>query len=246
LPLRRIEDPVAFVIGQVKQFVISFASVASLREIKNASPKQHVLSCDHDALNAETRNQEELLTCASIYSNSLKLPLFTSALFTLRDLKQEDAPAISTLRSIEEVNQYIERAKALTEEGALAFINKMRAGIEAGQWYYWAIASITDDKLIGTMCLWNFSEDKKTAEIGYELHPSYQGKGIVREALSLIIDYAFKELGLENIQAYTHLDNERSKLLLEKNNFKSADRSGNFLIYKLTINDHSINKKQVS
>ena len=74
--------------------------------------------------------------------------------------------------------------------------------------------------MIGSICLWNFSEDQKTAEIGYDLSPDYQGKGIMHESLCRIIEFGFQNLNLEFIEAFTHYKNEPSKKLLENNGFK--------------------------
>lgn len=82
--------------------------------------------------------------------------------------------------------------------------------------------SINDriDKLIGTICLWNINQENYSAEIGYELHPEWQGKGIMKEALSKIIDYGFQKMKLKEIEAFTNPLNDSSTRLLEKNNFK--------------------------
>ena len=76
------------------------------------------------------------------------------------------------------------------------------------------------DKLIGTICLFNFLDDNKLAEIGYELLPGYQGLGIMQEATSKVIDFGIQHIGLNSIKAYTHSENQRSTRLLEKFNFK--------------------------
>ena len=65
-----------------------------------------------------------------------------------------------------------------------------------------------------------FSKDQKTAEIGYDLHPQFHKKGIMTEALSCILNYGFKNLELENIEAYTHKENKASKsVVLPTKNF---------------------------
>jgi len=67
--------------------------------------------------------------------------------------------------------------------------------------------------------LWNFSEDRKTAEVGYELLPEFHHQGIMTEALKAVIDFSFKELQLTKIVAMTNKFNENSKGLLLKNDF---------------------------
>ena len=42
----------------------------------------------------------------------------------------------------------------------------------------------------------------------------------MNESLKMIIDFGFKELKLDKIEAFTHYKNESSKRLLEKNGFQ--------------------------
>jgi ribosomal-protein-alanine N-acetyltransferase len=74
--------------------------------------------------------------------------------------------------------------------------------------------------LIGTICLWNFSADHTIAEIGYELEPAFQGKGLMSEAVQCVIDFGFNSLHLKALEAFTHKDNTSSMHVLLKNNFQ--------------------------
>ena len=94
------------------------------------------------------------------------------------------------------------------------------------------------EKLIGTICLFDFSDDNLKAEIGYELLPEFQGKGIMQEATSKVIDFGIQCIGLNLIKAITHSENQSSTRLLEKFNFKKNSSSeGNLMIFKLTSKD---------
>ncbi|GAA3634249.1 GNAT family protein [Flavivirga jejuensis] len=134
-------------------------------------------------------------------------------------MKQSDWEIISYLRSDKEVNKFVKRPSAESKEKALGFISKINRGIENQTLYYWVITEKNSDQMIGSICLWNFSEDKKIAEVGYDLSPKSQGKGIMNESLKNVLDLGFKELHLNFIEAYTHRENESSKKLLEKNGF---------------------------
>jgi ribosomal-protein-alanine N-acetyltransferase len=137
----------------------------------------------------------------------------------LRPLVDADAPAIAILRSNDEVNRYIERAKFCTLEDAHAFIERIKEGTKNGKTFYWAICLKETGELIGTVCLFNFSEDKKTAELGYELNTPFHGKGFMNEAVAKVIDFCFSTLKLRRIKAFTHQDNKSSIKLLLKNGF---------------------------
>ena len=72
---------------------------------------------------------------------------------------------------------------------------------------------------MGTIGLWNISKEKNSAEIGYELIPAFQGKGIMQEVFPALVAFGFETMKLQTIEAYTTSDNEKSVKLLEKNNF---------------------------
>ena len=147
-------------------------------------------------------------------------PILSTSRLTLRQLSKEDAPALSALRSNEHVNRYIDRKKQTTLAQANAFIHNINLGIRACKWLYWAICLKEKPTLIGTICLWNFSANNTIAEVGYELDPRYQGRGIMSEALACVISHSFRTLKLQALEAFTHKDNCSSLQLLLKHHFQ--------------------------
>jgi ribosomal-protein-alanine N-acetyltransferase len=132
----------------------------------------------------------------------------------------KDLEDILFLRSDPTVNKYIDRSPAQKLKDAEDFFNKISKGFDEGKNINWTITYKDNDKMIGSICLWNFSEDEKIGEVGYDLKPEFQGQGIMTEALKAILNFGFEQLKLEKIEAYTHHQNESSKRLLVKNNFK--------------------------
>ncbi len=147
-------------------------------------------------------------------------PKLETERLVLRQLKISDNKAIKFLRSDKVVNTYIKRQKTNTLEDANKFIAKIHKGIEEQILWHWCITIKGDPRLVGTICLWNLSEDRKTAEVGYDLHPKSQGKGIMNEALHCVLEFGFGTLNIDVIEAFTHHSNESSKNLLSKNNFQ--------------------------
>lgn len=137
----------------------------------------------------------------------------------LRPLKPSDKNEIFLLRSNETVNQFIDRKRPSDKEEALQFINKVNDNFKKNEALYWAINLKENAHLAGTICLWNFTQDKKTAEIGYELFPEFEGKGIMDEAVKKVIETAFQTMGVNSLEAFTHKDNLKSRTLLLRNNF---------------------------
>ena len=157
-------------------------------------------------------------------SDLILIPTLTTERLVLRSLSFDDASAILQLRSNESVNKYLDRPKAINLEDAKAFIEKIQKGSHRKDSYYWAICYKGHDNLLGTTCLWSVSEDNTIAEMGYELHPEHQGKGIMQEAVAAVIDLAFNVLHFKIITAVTMLENVPSiKLLTQKGFLQDND-----------------------
>jgi len=157
---------------------------------------------------------------AKIKYNFTPFPELKTERLLLRQLTEADSQDIFFLRTDKGVNRYIERPRPENINDAIDFILKTNNGIKQNETIDWAITLKDVQKLIGTICLWNFSEDKTRAEVGFELKPDYQGKGIMNEALVNVLKFGFETIGLASIDAYTHKDNINSTKLLLKNDFK--------------------------
>lgn len=168
-------------------------------------------------------------------------PEIESKRLFLRNIEASDCKEILFLRSDKNVNKFIERPedrRTKNTSDAIKFIKELNENIENSKSIAWGITLKNDSKIIGTICLWNFSQNNKNAEVGYDLNPQFQGKGIMNEALKSILEYGFDSLNLDFIEAYTHRANESSKKLLEKNKFKLIDgkkdqHNLNNFIYKI-------------
>lgn len=149
----------------------------------------------------------------------------------------QDAPAICNLRSDKEVNAFLDRPPAFSLEESIAFIDKINTSIGESKSYYWAISLQQHPELIGTICIWNISEDKKSAEIGFELFPAWQRKGLMTEAVGSVISFCFAKTTINELWAVTHIKNNSSIKLLLKHRFEfQAGMKGDepdLLFYKL-------------
>jgi [ribosomal protein S5]-alanine N-acetyltransferase len=174
-------------------------------------------------------------------SSPVSFPVMKTGRLLLRRLVAEDRKALFILRNDEQVSRYIQRNKMNSETEVVAFIEKIWSNGDRGPDIYWAICLKTQPDLIGTICLWNFSEDQKQAELGYELFPAFQGRGLMSEAVQAVLDYGFKDLALTTVEAYTHKANLRSKKMLEKFQFQylsdkvDADNDHNEVYSRMSI-----------
>ncbi len=169
--------------------------------------------------------------------NFTTFPVLTTERLTLRQLISSDDKEIFALRSDDNVNKYLDRKPSKSIDDAKNFIHTINENNQRKDSLYWAITLNGTDKLIGTICLFDFSNDNLKAEIGYELLPNFQGKGIMQEATSKVIDFGIQHIGLNSIEAYTHSENQSSTRLLKKLNFKRHNAGDDhFMIFKLTPN----------
>ena len=158
--------------------------------------------------------------------NFTLFPILTTDRLTLRQLSTTDKQNIFTLRSSPEINKYLDRQPSKTIEDAINFINAINNSIKKNDSLYWAITLTNSKIFVGTICLFDFSEEKNKCEIGYELLTDFQGQGIMIEAAEKIIDYVFETMKLQKIEAFTHIDNQHSTKLLEKLGFKKSPDVG--------------------
>lgn len=145
-------------------------------------------------------------------------PLISDRLI-LRFPTEEDGPEIFFLRSDPEINKYVIRPQPKNLEEACTWIRDRLAEIQEGKLYYWSITMKGNPRMIGSICLWNLSDDHKQAEVGYDLHPDFHGKGIMDESLKAVLGFGFDTLALDQVEAYTQKNNEASKKLLLRNGF---------------------------
>ena len=157
-------------------------------------------------------------------------PVLNTERLILRKLVSSDDHQIFALRSNEKINRYLGRKLCGSIDEAKDFIQLIESNIQKNDSLYWAITLIESNELVGTICLYNFSPINSAAEIGYELLPEFQGRGIMQESVALVIKYAREEIKLASIEAYPHSDNINSLKLLEKLNFRKQGPIDNSLI----------------
>jgi len=166
-------------------------------------------------------------------------PILITERLTLRQLVIKDEQEIFALRSDSEINKYLDRKIANTIDDARNFINSVNENINKNDSVYWAITFRDKNMLVGTICLFSFSDENDKCEIGYELLTDFQGKGIMKEAVEKVIDYAFNTIKVKKIEAFFHRDNQSSIKLLKKFSFRDSNEPGKTdpdLIYYHLIN----------
>jgi len=89
----------------------------------------------------------------------------------------------------------------------------------SGEGIRWAIALHQEEKILGTCGFHNWKKEHARAELGYELDSRHWRKGLMTEALSPVLDYGYREMGLNRVEAFVTVGNQRSLAFLQKAGF---------------------------
>ncbi|HEX5340728.1 MAG TPA: GNAT family protein [Gammaproteobacteria bacterium] len=144
----------------------------------------------------------------------------------MRSFRETDIPVFAAYRALPAVTRFqswttysLEDAKRLYAELAATPFGK------PGTWFQIAIADTRDDALLGD-CALHFLEDERQVEIGFTVAPEHQGKGLAKEALSLLLEHVFKVMHKHRAVAITDAQNDPAKKLLRGLGFR---QEGHFL-----------------
>ena len=154
--------------------------------------------------------------------NFSPFPNLKTGRLLLRQVTFGDENEIFFLRSDENVNRYVDRPKPNSLQDARDHIDKVNNGIANNEAIFWGITLLDNNSIIGTICLWNISKENYTAEVGFDLMPGFQGKGIMQEALVKVLDFGFNSIKFHSIEAVVDPRNSASAKLLEKTGFTKA------------------------
>lgn len=149
-------------------------------------------------------------------------PIITTQRLTLREMTTRDISALFKLFSNDAVTRYndVDTFKHMNEaESLLGFLQERfdhRIGLR------WGICLKSHDEMFLGTCGYNaWSRHNACGKIGYDLMPAYWGKGIMTEAVHGIVQFGFRYMQLNRIEADVTLNNHASVRVLEKVGFKA-------------------------
>jgi ribosomal-protein-alanine N-acetyltransferase len=137
----------------------------------------------------------------------------------LRMIKDSDAERLFQMRSDPAVMQFIDRAPMQRLQEAQELIQKIKIDWITDSGITWAITQKPDEEMIGTLGFWRIDKENHRAEIGYMMLPLYQGQGLMREAITRILETGFRHIGFHSVEANINPHNDRSRRLLESVGF---------------------------
>ena len=161
------------------------------------------------------------------------LPTLETERLKLRLFSLEDTNELYEYCSDEQVTKYLPFDTYTDEKQAIDRINYwLEVYKNLDKPITWAIEYKQDGKMIGSIDFVKWSEQDKSAEVGYVINRKYWNKGIITEALKAVIDFGFKQMDLNRIEARCDERNIASAKVMEKNG----------LIYEGTLRQKRIEK----
>jgi len=145
--------------------------------------------------------------------------LIESERLILRELKEKDLSGFYKIRSNEQTSLYIDREIPKNENEALLILRNLIERCLKHKWYIWGIFKKNNNELIGTYCLWNFTNDRTKGEIGFEVLPEFQRMGFISEATDEVMKFCKEKLGVKILEGYADAENLSSINLLLKKGF---------------------------
>jgi RimJ/RimL family protein N-acetyltransferase len=138
----------------------------------------------------------------------------------LRGLVEDDLGALFALYSDPAVLRYWSHRPWHLEAQAREYLANSQKGFAERTFLQWGMASNDGDRVIGTVTLFGFRPEHRRCELGYALLAAHWGRGYAREALGLVLDFAFDALDLYRVEADVDPRNTGSIHLVERLGFK--------------------------
>ncbi|MCR8656649.1 GNAT family N-acetyltransferase [Paenibacillus endoradicis] len=150
----------------------------------------------------------------------MRFQVLESDRLVLRQLTINDAPDLFAYLAKDEVTQFYDINNLTRIEEAETIIKYWNDKFHTFEVIRWGITLKNEDRIVGTCGFHKWIKNHHKAEIGCELSPDHWKHGYMTEALSLIIDYGFKELELNRMEALHHSENKNTRKILDKFKFQ--------------------------
>lgn len=143
-------------------------------------------------------------------------PVFKTERLLLRQLSPSDAEDYFEMASSPLVTAQSTWKRHVSLEDSKSYIEKIMQRYEKQEEYHWAIVYQQTGKVIGRTGLIRIDPEHDKVELGYVLSHHYWNQGIVTEATRAVIDFAFRELGINRVEARCNAHNTGSYRVMEK------------------------------
>lgn len=157
-----------------------------------------------------------------------EVPRIVGENVVLRPFEDKDIPRIVEACTDERTQHWLSfLPNPYTEQDAREYLERVADGLAEGTRIQWCVADPDTDVLLANVGLPRMG--RREAEIGYLGHPSARGRGVMREAVSLVVRHAFLSaddggLGLRRLHLKAAFGNKASQYVARANGFTEYGR----------------------
>jgi RimJ/RimL family protein N-acetyltransferase len=153
-----------------------------------------------------------------------EIPVLHGDRVTLRAMNESDVPRIAEACADPRTQYWLAfMPRDYTEDDARDYLAALEEGIATGHWVQWAVVDPATDQLLAHVGIPRNMHGN--GEIGYWAHPDARGRGVVTEAVRLVVRHAFLEpnvggLGFHRLFLKAAGGNEASAQVAKANGFR--------------------------
>ena len=152
----------------------------------------------------------------TIYEIFSHIPPLETERLLLRAIRVSDAADMYDYARRPEVTRYLLWNPHPDIKHTKRYLEYLATRYRIGMFYDWALIHKKDRRMIGTCGFVRFDCPHNSAEIGYVLHPDYQGQSLMPEAVHAVMEFGFSTLELHRIEARFMVGNDASRKVMEK------------------------------
>lgn len=160
-----------------------------------------------------------------------QFPELVTERLRLRELRPGDTEAIFRIFSDPEVIRYYDFEAFQSQSEAADLIARQRLRFKEQEAIRWGITQTANDVVIGTIGL-HISTFNAQGGLGYDLARPYWRRGVMSEALTIVIRFGFNTLRLNRLQALVVPGNDASAGLLRKLGFSEEGLLRDYAFFK--------------
>lgn len=144
------------------------------------------------------------------------MPCLETPRLRLRKLSMRDAQDIYDYSRDPEVARYVLWEAQRNPSEARSYVRYMLRKYRMGEPASWGIELKAERRVVGTIGFMWIQRENAAAEVGYSLSRAHWNRGIMTEALNAVLEYGFRGMNLNRIEAQHETGNPASGAVMRK------------------------------
>lgn len=142
-------------------------------------------------------------------------PVIETPRLILRKMEKQDSADMYEYACREETTRYLLWNPHPSINYTKSYLNMVQKMYRTGGYYDWAVIEKESGRMIGTCGFARLDDRHGIGEVGYVLNAAFRHHGYATEAASAVIEFGFRRLGLNRIEARYMVENTASRRVME-------------------------------